>query len=61
MYYGNKAKVHIPNWWEIRKMCKGLERLKPAVSIIFGYDGCLDGIPRKSVVCVFLPMKMGST
>lgn len=48
MYYGNKAKVHIPNWWEIRKMCKGLERLKPAVSIIFGYDGCLDGIPRKS-------------
>ena len=48
MYYGNKAKVHIPNWWEIRKMCKGLERLKPAVSIIFGYNGCLDGIPRKS-------------
>ena len=29
-------------------MCKGLERLKPAVSIILGYDGCLDGIPRKS-------------
>lgn len=48
MYYGNKAKVHIPNWWEIRKMCKGLERLKPSVSIIFGYDGCLDSIPRKS-------------
>ena len=48
MYYGNKAKVHIPGWWEIRKMCKGLERLKPSVSIIFGYDGCLDSIPRKS-------------
>lgn len=48
MYYGNRAKVYIPGWWEIRKMCKGLERLKPAVSIILGYDGCLDGIPRKS-------------
>lgn len=24
MYYGNKAKVHIPGWWEIRKMCKGV-------------------------------------
>ena len=42
MYYGNRAKVYIPGWWEIRKMCKGLERLKPEVNIVFGYDGNLE-------------------
>ncbi len=46
MYYGNKAKVHIPNWWEIRKMCKGLERLKPQVSVMLEYAGSFDGIPK---------------
>mgnify|MGYP000865626688 CR=1 FL=1 len=46
MYYGNKAKVHIPNWWEIRKMCKGLERLKPQVSVMLEYAGSFDGVPK---------------
>ncbi len=46
MYYGNKAKVHIPNWWEIRKMCKGLERLKPQVSIMLECVGSFDGVPK---------------
>ena len=46
MYYGNKAKVHIPNWWEIRKMCKGLERLKPQVSVMLEYVGSFDGVPK---------------
>ena len=46
MYYGNKAKVHIPNWWEIRKMCKGLERLKPQVSVMLEYVGSFDGAPK---------------
>ncbi len=46
MYYGNKAKVHIPNWWEIRKMCKGLERLKPQVSVMLEYIGSFDGVPK---------------
>ena len=45
MYYGNKAKVHIPNWWEIRKMCKGLERLKPRVGITFDCDNSYKGAP----------------
>lgn len=46
MYYGNKAKVHIPNWWEIRKMCKGLEQLKPQVSVMLEYAGSFDGVPK---------------
>lgn len=46
MYYGNKAKVHIPNWWEIRKMCKGLERLKPQVSVMLECVGSFDGVPK---------------
>ena len=46
MYYGNKAKVHIPNWREIRKMCKGLERLKPQVSVMLEYVGAFDGVPK---------------
>lgn len=46
MYYGNKAKVHIPNWWEIRKMCKGLERLKPQVSVMLEHAGSFDGVPK---------------
>lgn len=46
MYYGNKAKVHIPGWWEIRKMCKGLERLKPQVSVMLEYAGSFDGVPK---------------
>ena len=45
MYYGNKAKVHIPNWWEIRKMCKGLEPLEPRVDLELEYDGSFKGIP----------------
>lgn len=45
MYYGNKAKVHIPNWWEIRKMCKGLEKLEPRVDLELEYDGSFRGIP----------------
>ena len=53
MYYGNRAKVYIPGWWEIRKMCKGLERLKPEVNIVFGYDGNLDNIPKKSSALCF--------
>ena len=53
MYYGNRAKVYIPGWWEIRKMCKGLERLKPEVNIVFGYDGNLDNIPKKSSTLCF--------
>ena len=46
MYYGNKAKVRIPNWWEIRKMCKGLEQLKPQVSVMLEYAGSFDGVPK---------------
>ena len=45
MYYGNKAKVHIPNWWEIRKMCKGLEPLEPRVDLELEYDDSFKGIP----------------
>lgn len=45
MYYGNKAKVHIPNWREIRKMCKGLEPLEPRVDLELEYDGSFKGIP----------------
>ena len=45
MYYGNKAKVHIPNWWEIRKMCKGLDKLEPRVDLELEYDGSFRGIP----------------
>lgn len=45
MYYGNKAKVHIPGWWEIRKMCKGLEPLEPRVDLELEYDGSFRGIP----------------
>lgn len=45
MYYGNKAKVHIPNWWEIRKMCKGLKPLEPRVDLELEYDGSFKGIP----------------
>lgn len=45
MYYGNKVKVHIPNWWEIRKMCKGLESLEPRVDLELEYDGSFKGIP----------------
>ena len=46
MYYGNRAKVYIPGWWEIRKMCKGLERLKPQVSVMLEYVGSFDGVPK---------------
>lgn len=45
MYYGNRAKVYIPGWWEIRKMCKGLERLKPRVGITFDCDDSYKGAP----------------
>lgn len=45
MYYGNKAKVHIPGWWEIRKICKGLEPLEPRVDLELEYDGSFKGIP----------------
>ena len=45
MYYGNRAKVHIPNGWEIRKMCKGLEPLEPRVDLELEYDGSFKGIP----------------
>ena len=44
MYYGNKAKVHIPNWWEIRKMCKGLEPLEPRVDLELEYDGSCEAL-----------------
>ena len=45
MYYGNKAKVHIPGWWEIRKMCKGLEKLEPSVDIVLERDDSYEGVP----------------
>ncbi len=45
MYYGNRAKVYIPGWWEIQKMCKGLERLKPRVGITFDCDDSYKGAP----------------